>query len=87
MKKIVLSLSLLSAFFLACSSEPKSKEYYDKNPKEKDNKKKECKELNNKFTLENLNMPNKDRVEAFKKSLGETLAKECENAGYKFSLL
>lgn len=82
MKKIVLSLSLLSAFFLACSSEPKSKEYYDNNPKEKEAKKKECADLEEKFVEKNYDLANFD--EAFRKHLGEKLLQECRNVGFKY---
>lgn len=66
--------------FVACSSEPKSVEYYKNNPDERNAKVKECKDKEVKFSLENMNLTNKEMQEAFKKSLGKTLAQECENA-------
>lgn len=78
--KILLSTALAGIIFAACSSEPKSVEYYQKNPNERDTKIKECKDKEVKFSLENMNLTNKEMQEAFKKSLGKTLAQECENA-------
>jgi len=79
-RKALLSTVLAGVIFCACSSEPKSVEYYQNNPEARQAKIKECKDKQAEFSLKNLNLKVKELEEAFKKSLGKTLAQECENA-------
>lgn len=79
-RKVLLSTILAGVIFCACSSEPKSVEYYQNNPEARQAKIKECKDKEVKFSLENINLTNKEMSEAFEKSLGKTLAQECKNA-------
>lgn len=78
-RKVLLSTVLAGVIFCACS-EPKSVEYYQNNPEARQAKIKECKDKQAEFSLKNLNLKVKELEEAFKKSLGKTLAQECENA-------
>lgn len=79
-RKFLFSVALAGVFFCGCSSEPKSVEYYQNNPEARQAKIKECKDKEVKFSLENINLTNKEMSEAFEKSLGKTLAQECKNA-------
>lgn len=78
-RKALLSTILAGVIFCACS-EPKSVEYYQNNPEARQAKIKECKDKEVKFSLENINLTNKEMSEAFEKSLGKALAQECKNA-------
>lgn len=78
-RKALLSTILAGVIFCACS-EPKSVEYYQNNPEARQAKIKECKDKQAEFSLKNLNLKVRELEEAFKKSLGKTLAQECENA-------
>ena len=79
-RKFLFSVALAGVFFCGCSSEQKSVEYYQNNPEARQAKIKECKDKQAEFSLKNLNLKVKELEEAFKKSLGKTLAQECENA-------
>ena len=78
--KLLFSVALFGVVFCGCSSETKSVEYYQNNPEARQAKIKECKDKEVKFSLENMNLTNKEMTEAFEKSLGKTLAQECKNA-------
>ena len=78
--KANLGVALAATAFVACSSEPKSVEYYKNDSKARQAKIQECGEKEKKFLSDEKNWKLKNPNEALEKYLGKTLAQECKNA-------
>ncbi len=78
--KANLGVALATVAFVACSSEPKSVEYYKNDSNARKAKIQECGEKEKKFLSDEKNWKLKNPKEAFEKYIGKTLAQECKNA-------